>query len=293
MTSNEIVELSHADSGAVNTESTRTCTKCQLELPPTEFYTKGGGRSGLSSRCKRCVLGDCTAYRETHKEQDAEVHRLWRENNREYVSAKAKSWYQKMKLVFETVVREIPEMKVCGVCKKEKSSDVFSRRKASKDGLAALCKECASERDRTRYEAYRLENIARVKEYNSRPENKARQAIRRREYQKNRLKTDVEFRLARNLRKRLWEYLRGSGKEVSAIKDLGCTISFLKSWLESKFAEGMTWDNYGIYWHVDHVKPLSWFKLEDLEQQKAAVHYTNLQPMTGPENMSKGNRWEG
>jgi hypothetical protein len=52
----------------------------------------------------------------------------------------------------------------------------------------------------------------------------------------------------------------------------------------------MSWENYGK-WHIDHIKPLSLFDLEDPEQLKQACHYTNLQPLWAEENIRKGNRY--
>lgn len=53
----------------------------------------------------------------------------------------------------------------------------------------------------------------------------------------------------------------------------------------------MTWDNYGKYWHLDHIKPLSWFDLET--EFKDAWHLSNLQPLEATENLSKNNRYIG
>jgi hypothetical protein len=68
---------------------------------------------------------------------------------------------------------------------------------------------------------------------------------------------------------------------------LGCSVSFLKGFLEAKFTEGMTWQNHGE-WHIDHIKPCASFNLLDEEEQKKCFHYTNLQPLWAAENLSKG-----
>ena len=51
----------------------------------------------------------------------------------------------------------------------------------------------------------------------------------------------------------------------------------------------MNWNNYSN-WHIDHIISLSSFDLEDEQQQRLAVHYTNLQPMWWFENLSKGKK---
>lgn len=71
---------------------------------------------------------------------------------------------------------------------------------------------------------------------------------------------------------------------------LGCTIEEFKHYIESKFIEGMSWDNHGE-WHLDHKTPVSWGKNED--EVYRLNHYTNFQPLWKDENLIKGNRWDG
>jgi hypothetical protein len=51
----------------------------------------------------------------------------------------------------------------------------------------------------------------------------------------------------------------------------------------------MTLDNYGQYWHIDHVVPCSLFNLQDKKQLKICFHWTNLQPLEAKANLSKNN----
>jgi hypothetical protein len=110
---------------------------------------------------------------------------------------------------------------------------------------------------------------------------------------KERRKTDIQFRLKCNLRNRLYFYIKGKVKVGSAIKDLGCTVEELKIHLEKQFKEGMSWENYGnknAHWSVDHILPMSRFDLTNREQLVKACNYMNLQPMWHIENIKKGNK---
>jgi len=108
----------------------------------------------------------------------------------------------------------------------------------------------------------------------------------------NRQKTDINFRLASNLRKRLSAVVRGQ-KRGSAVRDLGCSVEKFRKHIESLFKRGMSWGNYGLHgWHLDHKIPLSIFDLSDRKQFLKACHYTNLQPLWAIDNIKKSNKIE-
>lgn len=113
-----------------------------------------------------------------------------------------------------------------------------------------------------------------------------------RDYEKNRRATDIDYKLAKSLRDRLYKAVSRGDKTDSAIALVGCTLNDLKLYLEDQFERGMNWANYGE-WHIDHIRPCSSFDLSDVEQQQACFHYTNLRPLWGQDNIAKGGTWLG
>ena len=67
---------------------------------------------------------------------------------------------------------------------------------------------------------------------------------------------------------------------------IGCSTSELMIHLESKFKEGMTWENHGE-WHIDHIKAIAKFNLLNDDEQKKCFHWSNLQPLWAEENIVK------
>jgi hypothetical protein len=121
--------------------------------------------------------------------------------------------------------------------------------------------------------------------------NKRKIIINKIRYDKERIKKDIQYKLTKSLRKRLYMAIKDNAKSGSAIRDLGCTIPELKKYLENQFTTGMTWENWTMKgWWIDHKVPLANFDLTDREQFLKAVHYTNLQPMWWRDNLKKSNK---
>ena len=97
-----------------------------------------------------------------------------------------------------------------------------------------------------------------------------------------------QVKLALRLRQRLWEALGNRTYSGRMLRLLGCTVEQLMVHLEMQFEPGMSLENRGSVWHVDHVLPLSSFDLTDPAQVARACHFTNLQPLFARDNLSKG-----
>tara|TARA_R110002073_G_scaffold135637_1_gene283912 strand:+ start:947 stop:1540 length:594 start_codon:yes stop_codon:yes gene_type:complete len=122
--------------------------------------------------------------------------------------------------------------------------------------------------------------------------NKDRQRQRQRDDFLRRYHTETEYRIAQCLRSRIGKAIKSSGgsKAHKTMRLLGCTIDYVRHYLEAQFAEGMTWDNHGG-WHIDHIKPCAAFDLTNDKQQLECFNYTNLQPLWASDNMSKGSKF--
>lgn len=107
----------------------------------------------------------------------------------------------------------------------------------------------------------------------------------------NRRKTDMNFRLRKNLRSRIRMAVKHNIKIDKKIDFLGCDIYTLRQHLESNFKDNMSWDNYGD-WHIDHIKPCNKFDLTKEDERKKCFNYTNLQPLWAKDNYSKGAKYE-
>ena len=49
----------------------------------------------------------------------------------------------------------------------------------------------------------------------------------------------------------------------------------------------MTWNNI----HIEHIKPVLVFNLDDEDEFLDCCHYSNLQPLLSKDNLEKSNKW--
>ena len=98
---------------------------------------------------------------------------------------------------------------------------------------------------------------------------------------------DPQYRVAHNLRSRLYDALAGKVKNASTEELTGCSFEELCKHIESQFEEGMNWDNYGSYWVIDHKIPLISVDLTNSAELERVCHYSNLRPLTAIMNNSK------
>jgi len=215
------------------------------------------------NKVKRWKHADYERHSESYK---ARAHKRWHEKNEERRAYEAKR-YQRDKAIIFARHRD------------------YARRNREKI-RAWQCSYRKSPRGRAVRRASDRRCVKRATAYKN-----AWARIRRR--------TDRSYAIGVNLRARVGLALRTYPATQSAsvtawIRDLlGCTISELITYLQSKFLPGMSRENYGRKgWHIDHIRPLSSFDLTDVEQRRIAFHHTNLQPLWASDNWRKGGRYD-
>jgi|SRR5882724_5922297 len=217
-------------------------------------------------------------------------------------------------------------MKICARCKLPKEESEFSPsiklNKFGKPYLFSYCRPCwylktqeyanknpeIKEKRRQARKLYYLSRKAHVKElayknYHSKsPEEKQFISERNKKWQQDnpdkvkiynaRKRAKPEVKICNGLRQRIRKKIKNIQIRISLSKTIGKKPRELKTYIESKWLPGMTWENHGLYgWHIDHIRPCSSFDLNDPEEIKKINHFTNLQPLWAKDNLSKSDKY--
>lgn len=112
------------------------------------------------------------------------------------------------------------------------------------------------------------------------------------DYERNRKAIDPVFKLRKNCSRLVKHALNGSKNGQSVLSYLPYTMNQLKKHLEDRFDNKMNWNNYGIYWHIDHIHPQSLLPYTSMNDEnfKKCWALENLRPLEAIENMKKSNK---
>jgi hypothetical protein len=107
-------------------------------------------------------------------------------------------------------------------------------------------------------------------------------------------RSDARVRLHESIGLQVWFALKGRKNGKSWQSLVGYTTAELVRHLERQFLPGMTWENYGPIWHVDHIIPKASFEFVCATDAgfRACWAITNLRPLWSRDNLSKGARRE-
>ena len=169
------------------------------------------------------------------------------------------------------------DLKMCSKCKNEKELSEFNIRTDTQK-YRNQCRDCIKLTNKE-YQTINKDEINLYKKnYFQHSKNKIY------EYPENRRKTDVNFRLICNTRRRIHHALIGKSKSISTKEILGIDIKTYKKWIEWQMTPDMTWDNI----EIDHVKAICSFDISNDEQLEEAFDWRNTQPLLKKDHQKKG-----
>ena len=238
----------------------KLCKRCKTEKSIIDFGDNKNNKDGKSFYCKKCELERSREYREKYREKINQSSKDYRKNNPE-----------KYKEVIKKYLEKNPNM----------TSTERSRKYREREEWREKIKEY-------RRKSY-LKNIEKLREKNKEYYHNNKKKLRREnnQWKNNKRKTDGFYRMKINLRHRLRDYLIGESRGKRTKDIVGLDKVEFKLYIQSKFVEGMSWDNYGK-WHLDHIKPLC--QAKDNEEALLLNHYTNLQPLWAEDNLRKNRK---
>ncbi len=220
------------DQKTINETITKQCNICQQGLSLNNFSKGGFDRNGNPRIRPNCKSCDAN-IRKNYKSASKEYQKQQHEKLKEWKKdyyKNNKSWIQKWQQNWY----------------KDNKEQLNSKHK--------IYREENQEKEQKRHAKYHKDNKEKIYAY------------RKRFY-----KEHPEKKLISSCRLRIKDLLEGSGTNNNK-KYIGCSIDFLLDWFKYQlsFSHDMTFDNYGSYWHIDHVIPCSKWDLS-LEEHKKNV----------------------
>lgn len=192
--------------------------------------------------------------------------------------------------------------KRCTKCAEIKALTEFHKDAKNRDGHESKCKQCHSEYGKKYYQDNYNEINILAGEYREKNREKERKRISkwhkdnpeyRRKYDAEKRKTDPAFRINNNMSRGIHYALKGEKNGMHWETFVDYNLKELMIHLESKFTEGMNWDNYGKGgWVIDHIIAKSKFNITSAECQEFRDCWAlnNLQPLWGIRNAEKGDK---
>ena len=242
----------------------KICSKCRRELSIEMFNKNKRTFDGLEYHCRDCKK----QIRQSNPQVYIKSGKKYRENHKEEIKQYSSQYYLNNKEVIQKR-NESYELSEKG---KEVRQNIVKRRRVSGK---------ANEYNKRYFSTEKGKEVKRKIYEKRKEEGKINQYV----WLKRR--KDSSFALRHNLRSRINQAINRNFKSGHTLELLGCSIDYLRDYLEKQFESGMSWDNYGE-WHIDHIIPCSYFDLTDPIQQRICFNYRNLQPLWGKENDSKG-----
>jgi len=230
-------------------------------------------------------------YRKNNKEKIKEYLKKWRENNPKYNKQYYQNNIEKERERSLQWKKDNPEkaIKYAKQYREKNYEDILKREREYHRKNRG--------RDKKNHKEWVKANPDYYTKYYEKNKEKIRSQYDQKyhnQYRKIKRINNPKFRLDEKVGWIIWQGLKRKITGRNWSKLLFYTRKELAEHLEKQFTPKMNWDNYGTYWEIDHIIPISAFnynKPEDIDFKRCWA-LDNLQPLTKEENLKKGNKIE-
>ena len=243
----------------------KECSTCKKEKKLSGFYKN-------QYKCKSC----CRLYYQEHKDHKKIVRKKYVERNKEKISEYMKKYGKRKR-----------------VSLKLKGQQYYKR-----------TRKVRSAKQKAYYQENKKEILQRNRTYRQRPQIKIAMRKKQNEYSRVKKLRDPAYKLSCNMSTQIYKSLK-ENKNKSWTQLVNFDVDTLWEHLSAQFQDGMTVNNYGSVWHVDHIIPLKYkrdgeyyFNQEELADPSSDTFHIawgldNLQPMNARENQVKNSHSVG
>lgn len=122
--------------------------------------------------------------------------------------------------------------------------------------------------------------------------NKKRINEKRAEYDRKKREDEPKERIKNTISQLIYYSIKNNKNGYHWENLVGYNLENLMRHLERQFAPDMSWNNYGSYWHIDHIIPISVFNFDNYSHIDFRKCWTlsNLRPLEKIQNIKKGNK---
>jgi len=195
------------------------------------------------------------------------------------------------------------DTKICKTCNIEQPIINY---KKYRNLVYNTCKKCVNERDKILKKNVRIKNLetlticeicnqtkklydfAKLKKFYKKhiclecyPNFLIKQKI---DWDKKKNSINPNYRIKKSIASHLRAVLT---KTDTTMNYIGCNIQYLREWFEYNFIDEMNWNNYGKYWSIEHIIPISKFDLTNEKEKLICWNWSNLVPLKINYNSSK------
>lgn len=259
---------------------------CELTKPVIDFSIRGKKKNGQSHYCSNCKACNSLLAKQSIMDNPEKAQKR---------KEKQKARYEAKAAAKRALKPQPKEGHVfCTGCKVEKSHiiEFFEKTYSGKTGLTLSCRVCVT-KEKQKHTKKHLSD-----KHGYRFCNHCDLELTMNEFKTysggfgwvckacriSSEKTDKQKTID-NARNRLRCFLFTSKERYS--DEIGCTNQELRLYIQKQFIYDMIWNNYGVYWNLDHYYPLS--KAFDHSQNAYAKarHFTNIKPIRTIDNLEK------